>query len=103
MQSKANIYYFGMRNDHSRQAKGASTISHCTKYSYMYQEHRISEMRIQSILLIKSDLKNGVYILVEVSFYISTTWCHCWWTTESSRAHVDKFYGGLRLKKIVCV
>ena len=23
--------------------------------------------------------------------------CHCWWTKESPRAHVAKFYGRLRL------
>ena len=35
------------------------------------EEGSVPEMRIWSILLIKSDL-NGVYILVEVSFYIWT-------------------------------
>ena len=36
-------------------------------------EGSVPEIRIWSILLIKSDL-NGVYIIVTVSFYISTTW-----------------------------
>ena len=34
-------------------------------------EGSVPEMRIWSILLIKSDIKNGVYILVEVSYYTS--------------------------------
>ena len=27
--------------------------------------------------------------------------CHCWWTKESPRAHVAKFYGRLRLVRSV--
>ena len=27
--------------------------------------------------------------------------CHCWWTSESPRAHVAKFYGRLRLIRSV--
>ena len=27
--------------------------------------------------------------------------CHCWWTSEFPRAHVAKFYGRLRLIRIV--
>ena len=27
--------------------------------------------------------------------------CHCWWTSESPRAHVAKFYGRLRLVRSV--
>ena len=27
--------------------------------------------------------------------------CHCWWTSESPRAHVAKFYGWLRLIRSV--
>ena len=27
--------------------------------------------------------------------------CHCWWTSESPRAHVAKFYGLLRLIRSV--
>ena len=27
--------------------------------------------------------------------------CHCWWTSESPRAHVAKFYGQLRLIRSV--
>ena len=27
--------------------------------------------------------------------------CHCWWTSESPRAHVAKFYGRLRLNRSV--
>ena len=63
-------------------------------------ECSVPEMHIWSILWIKSDL---IYILVEVSFYILTTlWlCHCWWTSESSRAHEAMFYGRLRLIRSV--
>ena len=64
-------------------------------------ESSLPEVRIWSILLIKSDL-NGVYILVEVSFMFQLLGeCHCWWTKESPRAHVAKFYGRLRLIRSV--
>ena len=48
-------------------------------------------------------LKNGVYILVEVFFFIFQLIgeCHCWRTSESPRAHVAKFYGRLRLSRSV--
>ena len=39
--------------------------------------------------------------LVEVSIYISTTWCYFWWTRESPRAHVANFYCRLRLIRSV--
>ena len=42
-----------------------------------------------------------VYTSQYKSIRISTTWCHCWWTSESSRAHVAKFYGRLRLIRSV--
>ena len=37
------------------------------------------------------------------SSYISTTWsvCHCWWTSEYTRAQVAKFYGLLRSHRSV--
>ena len=34
-------------------------------------------------------------------FLYSPTWCHRWWTSESPRAHVAKFYGRLRLIRSV--
>ena len=35
-------------------------------------------------------------------FYIQLlSECHCWWTSESPRAHVTKFYGRLRLIRSV--
>ena len=44
----------------------------------------------------------AVYILVEVSIYISTTWwVSLLWTRESPRAHVAKFYGCRRLIRSV--
>ena len=43
-------------------------------------------------------IENGVYIWVEVSFSFQLLGeCHCWWTRESLRVHVAKFYGRLRL------
>ena len=61
-------------------------------------EGRIPEMRIWSILLIKSDLKWCIHLsrrlFLNFNFMVS---CHCWWTKESPRAHVAKFYGRLRL------
>ena len=46
---------------------------------------------------------NGVYILVEVSFFIFELLgeCHCWWIKESPRAHVAKFYCRLDLIRSV--
>ena len=47
--------------------------------------------------------KNGVYNLEEVFFFIFQLLgeCHCWWVSESPRAHVAKFYGLLRLIRSV--
>ena len=47
-----------------------------------------------------------VYICIHLSrslFFIFQLLggCHCWWTSESPRAHVAKFYGRLRLICIV--
>ena len=65
-------------------------------------EGSLPEMRIWSILLIKSELKWCIH-LSKVSFLIFQLLgeCHCWWTSESPRAHVAKFYGGLRLIRSV--
>ena len=65
-------------------------------------EGLVPEMRIWSILLIKSDLKWCIHLSRSLFFYISTTKkslgeCHCWWTKESPRTHVTKFYGQIRL------
>ena len=47
-------------------------------------------------------LEQTLYIWVEVSFYISTSWWSSrWWTIESLRAHVAKFYGRLRMIRSV--
>ena len=46
-------------------------------------------------------IKNGVYILVEVSIFQLLAGCHCWWTRESPRAHVAKLYDRLRLSRSV--
>ena len=44
--------------------------------------------------------ENGVYILVEVSFYFQLLReCHCWWTSVFPRAYVAKFNGRLRLMR----
>ena len=55
-------------------------------------------MRIWFILLIKSDLKWWIHLSRSL-FYVFQLLgeCHCWWTRESPRAHVAKFYGRLRL------
>ena len=63
-------------------------------------EDLVTEMRTWSI-----PIKNGVYILVQVSFYIFILHvlgeCHCLWTREFPRAHVAKFYGQRRLIRSV--
>ena len=44
----------------------------------------------------------SVYIIVEISFLFQLLGeCHCWWTKESSRSHVAKFYGRLQLIRSV--
>ena len=35
--------------------------------------------------------------------YSTTGECHCWWTSESQRAHVAKFYGRFRLIRSVLI
>ena len=43
-----------------------------------------------------------LFCLVEVSIEFQLLGeCHCWWTSESPRAHVAKFYGRLRLIRSV--
>ena len=59
-------------------------------------------MRIWSILLIKSDLKWCIHLNRSLFLYFNLLGeCHCWWTNESPRAHVAKFYGRLRLIRSV--
>ena len=60
-------------------------------------EGSIPEMRIWSILLIKSDLKWCIHLGRSLFIFQLLGECHCWWTKESPRAHVAKFYGRLRL------
>ena len=65
-------------------------------------EGLVPEMRIWSILLIKSDIKWCIHL--SRSFFLYFNYfgeCHCWWTWESPRAHVAKFYGRLRLSRSV--
>ena len=50
----------------------------------------------------KENINLIVYIWVEVSFEFQLLGeYHCWWTGESPRAHVAKFYGRLRLTRSV--
>ena len=62
-------------------------------------ECSVPEMRIWSISLIKSDLKWCIHLRRSLfyNFNYLLGECHCWWTKESPRAHVAKFYGRLRL------
>ena len=63
---------------------------HCRKFN--------TRMCIWSILLIKSDLKKCIHPNRSFFLYFNLYGeGHCWWTKESSRAHVAKFYGRLRL------
>ena len=64
-------------------------------------EGSVPEMRIWSILLIKSDLKWNIHLSRSLLIFQVLGECHCWWTSESPRAHVAKFYGRLRLIRSV--
>ena len=60
-------------------------------------EGSLPEMRIWSILLIISDLKWCIHPSRSLFIFQLLGGCHCWWTRESPRAHVAKFYGRRRL------
>ena len=58
----------------------------------------VPEMRIWSILLMKSDLKWCIHLIFFIfQPFNSLGECHCWWTRESLRAHAAKFYDRLKL------
>ena len=57
-------------------------------------EGSVPEMRIWSILWIKSVLKWCIHLSRSLFFIFQLPGeCHCWWTKESPRAHVAKFFG----------
>ena len=58
----------------------------------------VPEMRILSILILRSDLKWFIDLRRSL-FFIFQLFCeyNYWWASESRRAHVAKFYGLLRL------
>ena len=58
-------------------------------------------MRKRSILLIQSDLKWWTHLITSLFIFQLLGECHCWWTRESLRTHVAKFYGWLRLIRSV--
>ena len=65
-------------------------------------EGSVPEMRIWFILLIKSDLKRCIRLSRSLFFVCQLLGeCHSWWTRESPRVHVAKFYGRLRLIRSV--
>ena len=57
----------------------------------------VTEMRIWSILLMKSDLRS--HFILQPLYSLSE--CHCWCTRESLRVHAAKFYGRLQLIRSV--
>ena len=62
----------------------------------------VPEMRIWSILLMKSDLKWCIHLIFFIfQRFNSLGECHCWWTRESLRAHAAKFYGRRQLIRSV--
>ena len=62
----------------------------------------VPEVRIWSILLIKSDLKWCKHRSRKYLFILQLLGeCHCWCTSESSRVHVAKFYSRLWLIRSV--
>ena len=75
-----------------------STIFNYFVWLRITDEGSVPEMRIWSILLIKSDLKWCIHLSRSLFFEFQLLGeCHCWWTQESPRAHVPKFYSRLRL------
>ena len=60
-------------------------------------EGLLPEIRIWSILLIISDLKWCLHLCSSLFIFQLLGECHCWWTSESPRAHVAKLYGRLQL------
>ena len=65
-------------------------------------EGSVPEMRIWSILLIKSVQKWCMHLSRSLFFIFQLLGeCHRWWTSKSPRAHVAKFYGRLRLIRSV--
>ena len=58
------------------------------------------EMRIWSLLLMKSDLKWCIHLCLFI-FQPLHSQCHCWWTRESLMAHAAKFYSRLQLIRSV--
>ena len=64
-------------------------------------EGTIPELRIWSILLIKSYLKWCIHLSRSLFFIFQLLdECHCWWTNESPRANVARFFVELRLRLI---
>ena len=62
----------------------------------------LPEMRIWSILLIKSDLIWCIHLSGSLFFLFQLLGeCHCCWTSESPKAHVAKFYGRFRFIRSV--
>ena len=83
---RVNIFYFG---------------NHFV-WRRITDEGSLPEMRIWSILLIKSELKWCIHLSSSLFLIFQLLGeCHCWWTSESPRAHVAKFYGRLRLIRSV--
>ena len=52
-------------------------------------------------LQIKSDLKWCIHLSKSLYVFQLLGECHCWWTKESPRAYVAKFFGRLRLIRSV--
>ena len=61
----------------------------------------VNNILFLSILLIISDLKWCIHLSRSLFIFQLLGECHCWWTSESPRAHVAKFYGRLRLIRSV--
>ena len=61
----------------------------------------LPEMRIWSILLIKSDLKWCIHLSRSLCIFQLLGECHCWWIRECPRAHIAKFCGQLWLIRSV--
>ena len=75
-----------------------STIFNYFLWLRITHEGSVPAMRIWSILLILSDLKWCLHLSKSLFFVFQLLGeCHCWWTKESPRAHVAKFYSRLRL------
>ena len=96
----------GRQTDDRRRTTDAGqrviTIGHCSLWLLCPKNSKGQKYWMPLVIIVHVTEKNNLYILVEVSFIFQLLGkSHCWWTSESPRAHVAKFYNRLRLIRTV--